>query len=326
MDSAPDSTTLAPGLLVGGRYRILRELGSGAMGSVYEAEGPDGLVALKTVLKGREDIAELQARFNREIGVASSLQHPHVLPILDHGVDAVTGAPYYVMPRVRGLDLGKLLARVGVLDPHVAVALVAQACRGVAAGHEAGIVHRDIKPSNLLLAERGEGYTVLVGDFGLAKNLHLPMDSLTTSGALLGSPHYMAPEQSENAKRVDARADVYSLGMVLYALLAGAPAFSRAGSFLAFVVGAAQVPPLQRAAPWVSPEIARVVHAALLRKPEARWPSVGELELGLAGAVGYDTIDMTLTRAHLEALPEGARHIEAEKADIPRSWDDLLRR
>ena len=185
--------------------------------------------------------AETRARFAREIDATARLVHKNVLALIEAGVDDATGAPYLVMPRMRGEDLGQLLARVKVLEPSVAVPLVIQACRGIAAGHAAGIIHRDVKPSNLFLEEEDGLLVVKVSDFGLAKVQDAGIESLTSSGALLGTPHYMSPEQAENAKRVDARTDVFSLGMVLFHALTGNVAFSRSGSFMAFLVGQAHV-------------------------------------------------------------------------------------
>src|SRR5689334_9516916 len=252
------------------------------MGAVFEATDDRGnVVAIKTLLVGPTApavAAETRARFAREIDATARLVHKNVLSLIDAGVDDATGAPYLVMPRMRGEDLGQLLSRVKVLEPSVAVPLVIQACRGLAAGHAAGIIHRDLKPSNLFLEEEDGLVVVKVSDFGLAKVQDAGIDSLTTSGALLGTPHYMSPEQAENAKRVDARTDVYSLGMVLYHALTGAVAFARSGSFMAFLVGQGHVPHLQQGAPWLPPETARAVHASLLRMPDARWPNVGEFE------------------------------------------------
>jgi serine/threonine-protein kinase len=167
---------------------------------------------------------------------------------------------------------------------------------------------------------------VKVADFGLAKVQDAGIDSLTTSGALIGTPHYMSPEQAENAKRVDARTDVFSLGMVLYHALTGSPAFSRSGSFMAFLVGQATVPPIQNAAPWVPPELARVVHAALLRTPDARWPNVGELELGLTMAVGFEMANAPLYAAALAPVSQATRAQVAPKAAATMHWQDLLHR
>jgi serine/threonine-protein kinase len=299
------------------------------MGTVVEATDPQGrVVAVKTLLVGPGAPAaasETRARFEREIATTARLVHKNVLSLIDAGVDDATGAPYLVMPRMRGEDLGQLLARAKVLEPTVAVPLVIQACRGVAAGHVAGIVHRDIKPSNLFLEEEDGVVVVKVSDFGLAKVQSAGIDSLTSSGAILGTPHYMSPEQAENAKRVDPRTDVYSVGMVLYHVLTGSVAFTRSGSFMAFLVGQASVPHVQQAAPWVTPPIARVVHAALLRSPDARFPNLGELELALTMAAGYQNANAPLYRAAFAPVSQSTRAEVAPKADLPTHWEDLLR-
>ncbi len=326
----PTAPSIPPGTVLGGKYVLGAKLGAGGMGAVFEAHDEHGhVVAVKTLLVApgaHAAAAETRARFEREIEATARLVHKNVLSLIDHGVDEATGAPYLVMPRMRGEDLGQLLARVKVLEPSVAVPLVVQACRGVAAGHAAGIIHRDIKPSNLFLEEEDGLVVVKVSDFGLAKVQDAGIDSLTTSGALLGTPHYMSPEQAENAKRVDARTDVFSLGMVLYHALTGSPAFARSGSFMAFLVGQANVPLLQQAAPWVPPQIARAVHAALLRSPDARWPNVAELELGLTMAAGFEMAAAPLYKASLAPLSQATRADVAPRAEVPLHWEDMLRR
>jgi len=321
--------SIPPGTVLGGKYELGAKLGAGGMGSVFEARDEAGRVfAVKTLLvaPGAHALAaDTRARFEREIDTTARLVHRNVLSLVDHGVDDATGAPYLVMPRMQGTDLGQLLARVKVLEPSVAVPIVVQACRGVAAGHAAGIIHRDIKPSNLFLEEEDGLVVVKVSDFGLAKVQHAGIDSLTSSGALLGTPHYMSPEQAENAKRVDARTDVFGLGMVLYHALSGAPAFSRSGSFMAFLVGQAAVPHLQQAAPWVPPSIARAVHAALLRAPDARWPNVGEFELGLTMAAGFEIAAAPLYRASLAPVSQATRAMTPPRADLPTHWEEMLR-
>jgi serine/threonine-protein kinase len=316
--------------VLGGKYALGEKLGVGGMGAVFAAVDAEGKpVAVKTLLVGvgaPSAAAETRARFDREIEACRRLRHRNVLALLDHGVDEATGAPYLVMPRMHGEDLGQLLARVKVLEPSVAVPLVLQACRGVAAGHAAGIVHRDLKPSNLFLEEEDGLVVVKVADFGLAKVQDAGIDSLTTSGAMLGTPHYMSPEQAQDAKRVDARTDVYSLGMVLYHALTGAPAFTSSGAFMGFLVGQSAVPPLQKAAPWVSPELARATHAAVLRSPEARWPDLGELELGLMMAAGFEMANAPLYRASFAPLSQVTRAEAAPRVDLPGHWEDLLRR
>ena len=296
---------------------------------MFEATDERGnVVAVKTLLVGpgaRASTVETRARFEREVDATRRLAHRNVVALLDSGVDEETGAPYLVMPRMRGEDLGQLLARVNVLEPSVAVPIVIQACRGVAAGHAAGIIHRDLKPSNLFLEEEDGLIVVKVADFGLAKIQEAGIDSLTSSGALLGTPHYMAPEQAENAKRADARADIYSLGMVLFHALTGAVAFARQGSFMAYLVGAGAVPPIQATAPWLPPPLARAVHAALLRQPDARWPNLGEFELGLTMAVGFPVAHAPLYRASFAPISAPTRSTVAPRTELPSHWEDLLR-
>jgi serine/threonine-protein kinase len=325
----PPAPPLPSGTILGGKYKLGAMLGSGGMGAVFEALDDRGaLVAVKTLLVGPQAsgaAAETRRRFAREIDATARLVHRNVVSLIDAGVDDATGAPYLVMPRMRGEDLGSVLGRIKVLEPTLAVPIVVQACRGIAAGHAAGIIHRDIKPPNLFLEEEDGILVVKVSDFGLAKVQDAGIDSLTSSGALIGTPHYMAPEQAENAKRADARADVFSLGMVLYHALTGGPAFARQGSFMAFLVGQAQVPHLQQAAPWVAPPLARAVHAALLRSPDARWPNVGELELGLTLAVGFQVAHAPLYRAALAPLSQSTRADAAPRAVLPAHWEELLR-
>jgi serine/threonine-protein kinase len=315
--------------MMGGKYALGAKLGAGGMGAVYEATDARGqIVAVKTLLVGPgapAAAAETRARFAREIDATRQLAHKNVVALLDHGVDDVSGAPYLVMPRLRGEDFGATLTRLKQLEPSVAVPLVIQACRGVAAGHAAGIIHRDIKPTNLFLEDEGGIVHVKVSDFGLAKVQAAGIDSLTSSGALLGSPHYMSPEQAENAKRVDPRTDVYALGMVLYHALTGTVAFSRPGSFMAFLVGQAMIPPLQDKAPWVPPQIARVIHAALLRSPDARWPNVGEMELGMTMAAGFEVAQAPLYKASFAPVSQSTKNDVAERAVIPAHWEELLR-
>ncbi len=323
------SPPIAPGTVLAGRYTVSALLGRGGMGAVYEATNEHGeALALKMLDVDAMDAAHLpeaRARFAREITAARKVCHPNVLGVMDSGIDDLSGAPFLVMPKVRGEDLGALLARASQFEPGVAVALVVQACRGVSAGHAEGIVHRDLKPSNLFLEEEGARIVVKVSDFGLAKLDDASLQTLTASGALLGTPQYMAPEQAEAAKRVDVRADVYSLGMVLYHALTGRVAFARQGAYLGFLVGQRTVPHVQDAAPWVPERLARAVHAALLRDPEARWPSVSEFELGLAMAVGFDVANAPLTRDAFGAVSEATRNTPSPRAALPEHWEDLLR-
>jgi serine/threonine-protein kinase len=337
----PDDV-LSAGSRIGDRYVIERRLGAGAMGSVYAARGASDAAAgparfaIKALLapKAKGDAEERRARFLREAAVCANIRHPNVVPVVDHGIDEATGIPYLVMPLLVGEDLASLLDRVGCLEPETAIALVVQACEGLAAAHALGVVHRDVKPSNLFLeggdSNGNETVVVKVTDFGLAKALDEAPGSpgaLTGTGRFMGTPQYVSPEQAISAKHVDLRTDVYSLAMSLYHALAGRPAFSYVRSFMGLVLEltAREAPPVQEAAPWVAPQIARIVHAALKRDPSARCPSAQELALALDFAVGIDASRRPVTRAALRQVSDTTRRGVAPVADLPASWEELLR-
>jgi len=319
------------GSRVGDRYTLERVLGTGAMGSVFEARDAAGnRFALKTLLaaKAKGDAAERRERFLREAAVCATIHHPNVVPVVDHGIDG-GDVPYLVMPLLEGEDLAAVLDRVSCLEPAVAVALVVQACAGLEEVHARGIVHRDVKPSNLFLENVGAGVLVKVTDFGLAKSFDPSGErgALTATGRFMGTPQYVSPEQAVSAKHVDVRSDVFSLAMSLYHALAGAPAFAYVRSFMGLVLEltSREAPPLQDAAPWVPAPIARIVHAALLREPAARCPSVGELALALDSAVGIDASRRPVLRASLRPASEATRTRVERRAERVGSWDDLLR-
>jgi serine/threonine-protein kinase len=329
--ATPRHPALAIGTVVGDRYRVARVVGDGAMGTVYECDDAGRAVALKTLHdpEGRRDSAERRARFLREAAVCAQIRHPNVVPVLDHGVDAKAGVPYLVMPLLAGEDLARVLEKTGALSPRACARIFVQAARGVGAAHAAGVVHRDVKPSNLFLVDDGAGaLTVKVADFGLAKVFDDAIESLTASGRFMGTPHYVSPEQATNAKRVDARTDVWSLAMSLYHALSGSPAFGHTKSFMALVLdltGPAGVPPLQDRAPWIEPALARVVHGALVQELDARCPSAAELALGIESAVGVDDSRAPLATVDVRAPDSAERARVAPRAELPSSWDELLR-
>jgi serine/threonine protein kinase len=323
---------LPPGSHVGGRYTLQRVLGGGAMGTVYAAsDGSGARFALKTLF-APDAAEERRARFLREAEVCATLQHGNIVPVVDHGVDVATGVPYLVMPLLDGEDLASVLARVGALDPSVAAAICVQACEGLGAAHDRGIVHRDVKPSNLFL-ESAEGHVVVkVTDFGLAKTHGEgvragSIGGLTGTGRFMGTPQYVSPEQAVSAKHVDARSDVFSLAMSLYHALSGGPAFAYVRSFMGLVleITARESPHIQDVAPWVPTHVARIVHAALLRDPGARCPSAKELGIALDGAVGIDVSRRPVAKDALQPVSEAVRIVAAPRAELVSSWDELLR-
>ena len=275
------------GSLVHGKYRIDRLLGAGGMGAVYLARdlAQGRLVAVKVLTAYAGESATIVERFYRESKAALAIDSPHVARVLDSGTDA--RGPFLVMEHLEGEDVGALFERLHHVPPKLALRIVGQACAGLARAHETGIVHRDIKPANLFLARGGvDGeITVKILDFGVAKLLptwarrDVAPEVLTRTGAVLGSPLYMAPEQARGAKAVDHRADVWSLGVVLYqALAAVAPNHEIEALGELIVTICTQAPrPVEESAPWVSSGIAAIVRRALRLDPAERFPTAAAM-------------------------------------------------
>jgi eukaryotic-like serine/threonine-protein kinase len=285
------------GSIVQGKYRIERLLGEGGMGSVYLARelDADRPVALKVLSAYADESGNIVERFHRESRAARSIDSPHVAQIFDAGTDG--NRPFLVMEYLDGEDLSHLFKRLQHLPPRLALRIVGQACAGLARAHEVGVVHRDIKPANLFLA-RGEGgiVTVKVLDFGVAKVLPLwarrdvAPEVLTRTGAVLGSPLYMAPEQARGAKAVDHRADVWSMGVVLYQALAGqAPNHEIEAIGELIVTICTQAPrPVHEVAPWLSPSVAAIVTQALRLDPRERFQTAGAMLDAIRAELGED--------------------------------------
>jgi eukaryotic-like serine/threonine-protein kinase len=277
------------GVTLGQTYELVRLLGQGGMGCVYEAEHREtrARVAVKVLhphlLEDPE--GEGPRRFRREAEAARGIPGDHVVRVLDAGTDEATGQPYLVTEYLDGEDLQRLLDRTGPLVPDAAIRVGWQALAGLAGAHAARVVHRDVKPANIFLA-RGPGgaVTVKLLDFGIAKirpdPFSLPQGAaLTTTGGILGSPLYMSPEQVQSSRDVDHRADLWSLGSVIYAALTGRAPHQHLASLgqLLVAVCVSPPPPLAEVAPWVPPAIADAVHRALEIPPEARYPSAAAM-------------------------------------------------
>jgi len=224
-DGASSSSSSLPrvGDLVAERYRLTRVIGAGGMGTVYEAESVSTgrRCAIKFLGSGQGGGSRSSARFEREAQTLARLEHEHVIAVFDFGWFE-DQTPFFVMEYVRGRTLRRALEQDGPLEPERAVALLKQACRGMAHAHAQGVVHRDLKPDNLMLTEYADGRPWLkILDFGVARQLEGERIQLTPTGAELGTPHYMSPEQARGESMVDARADVYALGAILYEALSG---------------------------------------------------------------------------------------------------------
>ena len=281
------------GCSLGGRYKVLRLIGRGGMGGVYEAAGADGRhVAAKVIFRsvaGQDD--QYMRRFIREARAATAIDSPHVVKTFELGTDLKLGSPFIAMELLDGLDVARLLQDRGPLRPPGVIRIFAQAARGLAAAHKVGIVHRDVKPANLFLHVPEPGGEVLlkVCDFGVAKRSEEgATHDLTREGGVLGSPLYMSPEQAKTASHVDHRADVWGLSVSLYQALSGNPPWDPNASLaeLLLAICTERVPPLVEAAPWVSPELAAVIHKGLAREPEERWQSMDAMLAALAPHTG----------------------------------------
>jgi eukaryotic-like serine/threonine-protein kinase len=304
----------ALGMLVGGSYRLLRRIGGGGIGDVYEAEHErlGRKVAIKLL---RRELAEgkiARLRFRQEARLLASLECDHVVRVLDRG-ELPDGTGYLAMELLRGEDLRSKLNRVGRLPVDETVRLGCEACLGLEAVHRAGILHRDLKPANLFLAERASGpYRCMILDFGIAKVL--AASDLTRQGARLGTLSYMAPEQVSGDSAVDARADLYALGAILYEALAGAPAHSgETVQELAIAIANRSPVPLHELDPQIPPALSRIVMRCLAHRPDERFRDAGELleNLRALGVVDRTSalaetspdLDDVLIRSHARPAP-----------------------
>ena len=269
-----------------GRYRIERELGSGGMATVYLAE--DVRHRRKVALKVLRPLlaASLGAeRFLREIEIAAGLHHPHILPVYDSG--SADDLLYYVMPFVDGPSLRNRLTTSGALPIHEAVRIIREVAAALAYAHARGVVHRDIKPENIFLS-RGHA---LVTDFGVAKAVRetatrsaVTGAHLTSAGATLGTPAYMAPEQATADPTLDHRVDIYVLGVVAYEILAGSAPFTGKSLQQILIAQITQRPdPLSSHRPDVPPAIEAVVMRCLEKNPADRWQDAEAIVRSLDG-------------------------------------------
>lgn len=279
-------TRLAQGDVVAGRFVVERLLGEGGMGVVVAARrlALDDRVALKLLRTETAGDPEAVARFVREGRSSARIRSEHVARVLEVG-EAEGGAPYLVMELLEGEDLGSLVDRAGPLPIEFAAELVLQACSAIAEAHALGIVHRDVKPSNLFLTRRQDGSPLVkVLDFGISKSLEFdrPDFGMTQTQAVMGSPQYMAPEQMRSSRRADHRADIWSLGAVLYELLAGRPPYDAATIAELFaMILRDPVPPLTSLRADVPAALQSLVEACLSKAPEDRPRSVPELARAL---------------------------------------------
>lgn len=282
------------GSIAGGKYKILRLIGQGAMGSVYEAQNVQigKRVALKFVLVDPYGESSTVARFHREARAISAIESAHIVQVFDTG-ETEEGEQFLVMELLHGESLGAKLAREGRLIVPEAVRLAVQALRGLRKAHAAGIMHRDLKPENLLLVKGDDDEThVKIVDFGLSKFVHgggsepksVPSPgrglsavrhlAITQEGTLVGTPLYMSPEQMEARPDIDYRTDIWSMGAILYETLTGLPPFPETSyARLMLAICQKDAPDVRDLAPRVPAKLAASIARALSRERERRFPS-----------------------------------------------------
>jgi len=293
-----------------GNYRILELIGAGGMGVVYLAEHPaiGRKVAVKVLNPRTAENVEMVTRFFNEARAANAVRHPGIVQVFDFGT-LPSGATYTVMELLEGESLAARLRRVERLEAAAAVEIACQTADILAAAHAKGVIHRDLKPDNLFLVPdvRAPGHdTVKVLDFGIAKlNLtsSAPTSLRTRTGAVLGTPRYMSPEQCRGTREVDLRTDIYALGIILYQMLCGWPPFTSAGhgELLHLHIAVAPVPPRSYNKN-ISEALEAVILKSLAKEPDARQKTMRELERALRGL-----------RADALSIPDGGPRAAAPR-------------
>jgi len=260
-----------------GRYTVLGELGRGAMGVVYRADDPqlNRTVAIKTILMSSDPVvrAEYEARFRQEAKAAGGLNHPNLITIYDVGREG--DLAYMAMELLEGVELRDMM-KSGPLEIPFVLDILAQVADGLSFAHERGVVHRDVKPGNIMIVG---GRRAKVMDFGVAR-MHVS-EIETQAGAVLGSPKYMSPEQV-SGDAVDGRSDIFSLGVILYELAAGAPPFDaqEVGQYMMQIATATPLPPSARA-PSLPPMLDLIVARAMEKNRGERYQTAAEFAADL---------------------------------------------
>jgi serine/threonine-protein kinase len=275
---------MSAGLVLANRYRLLTQLGSGGMGTVWRAEHVNlrSLVAVKLLSEAQPLDGESATRFMREARAAATLRSPHIVQVLDYGVDE--GRPFIAMELLDGEPLADVMERLGRLTPVDTAVIITQVCRAVARAHEASFVHRDLKPENLFVVRNDDEALIKVLDFGVAKAVvrhTAEATGVTRHGTVLGTPYYMSPEQLECLPTVDYRTDLWALAVITFECLLGRLPFEGRSLPEIFRAVSAAAPPLPSALGEVPPGFDAWFEKGTARDPAQRFASAKDLAASL---------------------------------------------
>jgi serine/threonine-protein kinase len=322
---------LSTGEIVDGKYRIIRLIGEGGMGAVYEGENTriHRRVAIKVLHAGVAETAEAVQRFEREAQAAGRIGSEHIVEVLDLG-NLPSGDRYMVMEFMDGDSLSTRIQNKGRITPVDLYPIAHQLLAALHAAHSAGIIHRDLKPDNvyLLKARSGVADFVKLLDFGISKFNQLSGDSgfsMTRTGAVMGTPYYMAPEQAKGAKDMDHRVDLYATGVILYESVTGQVPFN-ADTFneLLFKIVLEEPRPIEQLVPEIDSNFAAIINKAMARDPATRFQSAREFQIALeqwangAGAELANALKLPTAKPNAESSGQFSRQAaQAQPAQPP---------
>ena len=325
-----DTSELSAGAFIAGRYRVLRKIGEGGMGLLYACFDTvlSREVAVKLMRRSLAAEPLIAERLMREAMLAAQLRR-HVAQVFDCGM-LETGEPYIVMELLRGRDMYAVLRESGPITPNELTAVMLQVCDGLAEAHQKGIIHRDLKPENLFCASEPDGTEVVkIVDFGVSKQVSSRrLRAQTNPGESVGSPQYMSPEQITAPAEVDARTDIWSLGVVMYELLTGVLPFRGAGTAqVCAAVLTEPVPPISEFRHDVPPALEFIIRRCLEKDRGRRFPDVSELAAALTALDSADVRMARFTTARPAAESNAALSDDeaVERAPRPRRrWVGVL--
>jgi serine/threonine protein kinase len=295
-------------LLINERYELSEFLSQGGMGRLYIARDKvlNRKVVVKILLPQYLDNQKFAKRFQREAQTLSKINHPHLLAVHDYGVFR-DNYPYIVTEYIRGISLGEMIGDRGRIPLLEAVEILSQVCDGLHAAHEAGIVHRDMKPENILVTKGGDVLWVKVIDFGLAVENFQEQTRLTASGSFLGTMPYMAPEQFDHSD-VDARTDIYAVGVILYEMLTGTHPYHATSIHQFYLQHAeASIPKFEECVPPLEglvPELQDVLEKSLAKRLEDRYANMVAMKRDLRLATGVRVSDIHALPPGLQPVPD----------------------